>query len=78
MESHLYDRKLLTVEDVQQVLSIGRTKVFTLIASGELKSIRIGSSRRITADALGEFINRLVKESESVSNDETELVSDSS
>ena len=78
MESHLYDRKLLTVEDVQQVLSIGRTKVFTLIASGELKSIRIGSSRRITADALGEFINRLVKESESVSNDETERVSDSS
>ena len=77
MESHLYDRKLLTVEDVQQVLSIGRTKVFTLIASGELKSIRIGSSRRITADALGEFINRLVKESESVSNDETERVSDS-
>ena len=78
MESHLYDRKLLTVEDVQQVLSIGRTKVFTLIASGELKSIRIGSSRRITSDALGEFINRLVKESESVSNDETERVSDSS
>ena len=78
MESHLYDRKLLTVEDVQQVLSIGRTKAFTLIASGELKSIRIGSSRRITADALGEFINRLVKESESVSNDETERVSDSS
>ena len=78
MESHLYDRKLLTIEDVQQVLSIGRTKVFTLIASGELKSIRIGSSRRITSDALGEFINRLVKESESVSNDETERVSDSS
>ena len=69
MESHLGDKKLLTVADVQQALSIGRTKVFALIASGALKSIRIGSSRRISVKALEDFIDTLEKELDSVSED---------
>jgi len=69
MKSHLGDKKLLTVVDVQQALSIGRTKVFALIASGALKSIRIGSSRRISVKALEDFIDTLEKELDSVSED---------
>ena len=69
MKSHLGDKKLLTVADVQQALSIGRTKVFALIASGALKSIRIGSSRRISVKALEDFIDTLEKELDSVSED---------
>lgn len=53
------DKKLLTVSDVQILLSVGRTKVFSLMASGELHSVLIGSSRRIPSDALEEFLEKL-------------------
>ena len=53
------DKKLLTVSDAQTLLSIGRTKVFSLIASGELDSVLIGSSRRIPTSALEEFLEKL-------------------
>jgi excisionase family DNA binding protein len=52
-------RMLLTAEQAAQSLAIGRTKVFELIRSGELESIRIGSSRRIPIDAIEEFVFRL-------------------
>ena len=63
MDSIYPGKKLLTVAEVQELLSIGRTRVFSLIASGNLRSVLIGSSRRIPADALEEFIQELVHES---------------
>jgi excisionase family DNA binding protein len=38
------------------VLSIGRSKVYELIGTAELASVRIGTSPRIPADALAEFV----------------------
>ena len=52
-------QRLLTVTEVQEILSIGRTRVFALIASGELRSVMIGSSRRIASQAVDEFIRKL-------------------
>jgi len=40
-------------------LGIGRTKVFELMAAGELRSVKIGSSRRVSATALADFVSRL-------------------
>ena len=40
---------------------VGRTTVYQLMASGELKSIKIGRSRRIPAAALEEYVGRLVQ-----------------
>ena len=47
---------LLKVTDVADELGIGRTKVFALLRDQELKSIKIGRCRRVTADALRDFI----------------------
>ncbi len=47
-------------EEAAAVLGIGRSKVFELMASGELTSVQIGRSRRITQEALAEFVARLV------------------
>lgn len=41
------------------MLSIGRSKVYELIGTGELASVRIGTSRRVPADALVEFVTQL-------------------
>jgi excisionase family DNA binding protein len=53
------DKLLLKPEEAAEVLSIGRSKVYELIGTGQLASVRIGASRRIPTDALIEFVNRL-------------------
>ena len=49
-------RLLLRPEEVAEVLAIGRTGVFELIRTGELRSVKIGKSRRIPADAVVEYV----------------------
>lgn len=47
---------LLSVAEAGEVLSVGRTTVYTLLASGELESVHIGRARRIPAEALREYV----------------------
>jgi len=53
------DKLLLKPEEAAELLSIGRSKIYELIGTGELASVRIGTSRRIPADALAEFVREL-------------------
>jgi excisionase family DNA binding protein len=55
----LVEKLLLKPEEAAEALSIGRSKVYELIGTGQLASVRIGSSRRIPADALVAFVSRL-------------------
>jgi excisionase family DNA binding protein len=48
--------QLLTVVDAARHLGISRSKVYELLADGELPSVRIGRTRRIALAALEEFI----------------------
>jgi excisionase family DNA binding protein len=57
-------RKLYRVEEVAEVLNVGRTKVFDLIRSGHLASVKVGGSRRVTEQAIDDYIARLCHESE--------------
>lgn len=60
--SALPTRRLLTVPEVMDVLRLGRWKVYELIRSGRLKSVKIGRDRRIPTDALDIFIAELREE----------------
>lgn len=53
------EKLLLKPEEAAEMLSIGRSKVYELIGTGELASVRIGSSRRVPTVALIEFVTRL-------------------
>ena len=53
-----YGRLLLTVEAAAELLSLGRTAVYDLVATGELTSVKIGRSRRVPYDALRLFVER--------------------
>jgi excisionase family DNA binding protein len=48
-----------TVEQVAKMLHIGRDKVYELLRTGRLRSIKIGKLRRITEEHLAEFVASL-------------------
>jgi excisionase family DNA binding protein len=48
-----------TVEEVAEILHVGRDKVYQLLRTGQLRSIKIGNSRRITSQQLAKFIASL-------------------
>ena len=43
---------LITVAETMRRLSLGRTKVYQLLAEGRLQSVKIGRSRRVLAESL--------------------------
>jgi excisionase family DNA binding protein len=53
---------LLTVEEAAQRLSIGRTTMYALLKAGQINSVRIGRLRRIPAEALTAYTDRLTVE----------------
>jgi excisionase family DNA binding protein len=53
-------RLVLSVETAAELLSISRTRMFALIKSGEMRSIRIGRLRRSPADALADYVAQLI------------------
>lgn len=51
-------KKLLKVTDVMERLQLGKSKVFELIATGQLEAIKIDGARRVTEEAVDDFIKR--------------------
>jgi len=58
----LETRLLYRPEEAAAALSLGRSKVFELMADGRLKSVQIGRARRITSAALQEYVTNLAVE----------------
>lgn len=53
------DRLLLIPEDAAKIIGVGRTTLYELLRTGAIESVRIGRARRIPADALDDYVNRL-------------------
>jgi len=51
---------MLTVPQAARALAISRSKLYELIASGALRSVRVHGSRRIPRKALEDYIDRLL------------------
>jgi excisionase family DNA binding protein len=51
------EKILVTVEEATHILSMGRTRIYQLIRSGELKSVKCGKSRRIVADSIRTYVD---------------------
>jgi excisionase family DNA binding protein len=56
---------LFSVEEVADILHIGRSTVFKLIKDGKIQSIKMGRSRRIPIDAMQDYVDDLIGESNS-------------
>ena len=58
------DRVLITAEEAADCLKVGRCKVYDLVRSGQLESIKIGRLRRIPVDAVREFASKLLADAD--------------
>ncbi|MBV9871839.1 MAG: excisionase family DNA-binding protein [Frankiaceae bacterium] len=47
------------VPEAAELLGIGRSKLFELMAAGQIESVKVGRSRLIPAAALDKFVARL-------------------
>ena len=59
------EQLLFTVEETKRILGIGRSVLYEKLQSGELRSIRIGRSRRISKAAIDDFVTHLMAEDKS-------------
>jgi len=50
---------LIKIPEVMERLAVGQTKVYELMSSGELRSVKVGRSRRVPSDDLERFIAEL-------------------
>jgi excisionase family DNA binding protein len=51
---------LLTVEEAAKLLRIGRTTMYSLISSGAVESVTIGTLRRVPTEALPKYVATLL------------------
>jgi excisionase family DNA binding protein len=54
------DRELLTPRQVAQVLELSRSRVYQLLGAGDIRSVKVGASRRIPRTCLTEYIDTLI------------------
>ena len=62
-QPHYPVKLLLKVEEVAEMLNLGRSKLYSYILSGELRSVKVGRRRLITPDAVREFVEHLERAS---------------
>lgn len=53
------DKLLLTPREAAEVLSVSRSKLYQLLAAGELRSVRMTVARRVAASELRRYVERL-------------------
>lgn len=51
--------RLNSIESTMAQLGLGRSKVYELIATGELRSVKVGRRRLVSDAAINEFVTRL-------------------
>ena len=54
------EKLLYKPEEAAKALGIGRSKIYALMATGQLESVLVGGSRRIPLEALHAFIEQLL------------------
>jgi len=50
------NRRAFRPDEVAEMIGIGRTKVYELLRSGEIRSVKVGGCRLVTAEAIHELL----------------------
>jgi len=57
------DRLLVKPMEAAQLIGVGRTRIYEMLASGEIPSIHIGRSVRIPTDKLRQWVEEKTQDS---------------
>jgi excisionase family DNA binding protein len=57
------DAILIRAEEAGKLLGLGRSKIYEMLASGELPVVRVGRSVRVPVEALREWVSRQTRPS---------------
>lgn len=52
-------KRLLTLKETEQSLGIGHSKIYDLLADGELKAVKVGDAIRFLPEELDRFVQSL-------------------
>lgn len=53
------DRRTYTVEEIADILGIGRTSAYSLVKEGHFKVVRIGNAIRVSKKSFDEWLDSL-------------------
>lgn len=53
-----FDKRTYTVDEIQDILSIGRTSAYKLVKTGAFRSVRVGGSIRISKKSFDEWLDQ--------------------
>ena len=56
LEARVPEPRVLRVREASSAYRIGKTKIYAMIKSGELRSVKVGGTRLILVEALEELI----------------------
>lgn len=62
METAVPTKLLISTEEAARTLGIGRTRMYELLRTGEVPSIKLGRSRRIRPEDLEEYVQHLTED----------------
>lgn len=51
-------KKILTREEVMEILKIGRSTFYKLLQTGELKGFKEGNRYKVPAESIEEYVNK--------------------
>jgi excisionase family DNA binding protein len=54
----LMQKALLKIEEAADLLSLGRSKVYELVAAGELPAIKVGRATRLPTESLRRWVDK--------------------
>jgi len=57
------EKRLLRVCEAADLIGLGRTKTYELVASGQLPCVHIGRAVRVSTSAIDDFVRQLEEES---------------
>jgi excisionase family DNA binding protein len=57
-------KKLLNPAEAAEMIGISRTKVYELLAGGQIASVKIGARRLVPVEKIDEYIETLLRENE--------------
>lgn len=58
MPSIPYEKRIYTVDEIQDILGIGRNSVYNLVKSGVFHSVRIGGNIRISKKSFDDWLDK--------------------